>query len=62
MFTRKCKSIPYLFILKEQKIKNCFLLKSLNKFKLNKLQVYKLKKESRFKPLRFPFKYYPTRR
>jgi hypothetical protein len=57
MFTSKCKSILHLFILKEQGIKNCFPLKSLNKFKLNKLYICKLKKESRFKPLRFPFKY-----
>jgi hypothetical protein len=57
MFTSKCKSIPYPFILKEQGIKNCFPLKSLNKFKLNKSYIRKLKKESRFKPLRFPFKY-----
>jgi hypothetical protein len=61
MFARECKSIPHPFILKEQETKNCFPLKSLNKFKLNKLQVYKPKKESRLKPLRFPFKYYLTR-
>jgi hypothetical protein len=60
MFIKECKLIPYLFILKEQETKNCFPLKSLNKFKLNKLQVYKLKKESRLKPLRFPLKHYPT--
>jgi hypothetical protein len=60
VFIKECKSIPYLFILKEQETKNCFLLKSLNKFKLDKLQVYKLKKESCFKLLRFPLKYHLT--
>jgi hypothetical protein len=57
MFAKKCKLILYPFILKEEEIKNCFPLKSLNKFKLNKLYIYKLKKKSRFKPLRFPLKY-----
>jgi hypothetical protein len=57
MFTRKCKSIPYPFILREQETKNCFPLINLNKFKLNKLHIYKLKKESCFKLLYFPFKY-----
>jgi hypothetical protein len=57
VFTRECKSIPYPFILKEQEIKNCFPLKSLNKFKLDKLQVRKPRKESRFKPFRFPLKH-----
>jgi hypothetical protein len=61
MFIKEYKLIPYPFILKEQETKNCFPLKSLNKSKLDKLQVYKLKKESRFKPFRFPLKYYPTR-
>jgi hypothetical protein len=37
MFIKKYKLIPYPFILKEQETKNCFPLKSLNKFKLNKL-------------------------
>jgi hypothetical protein len=60
MSIKECELILYLFILKEQEIKNCFPLKSLNKFKLNKLQVYKLKKESCLKPLRFPLKYYLT--
>jgi hypothetical protein len=60
MFIKEYKSIPYPFILKEQETKNCFSLKSLNKFKLNKLQVYKLKKESRLKPFRFPLKYHLT--
>jgi hypothetical protein len=60
MSIKECKLILYPFILKEQEIKNCFLLKSLNKSKLDKLQVYKLKKESRFKPLRFPLKYHLT--
>jgi hypothetical protein len=60
MSIKECKSIPYLFILKEQETKNCFPLKSLNKFKLNKLQVRKLKKESRLKPFHFPFKHYLT--
>jgi hypothetical protein len=57
MFIKECKLIPYPFILKEQEIKNCFPLKSLNKFKLNKLYIRKLKKESRLKPLYFPLKY-----
>jgi hypothetical protein len=57
MFIKEYKSIPYLFILREQEIKNCFPLINLNKFKLNKLYIYKLKKESCFKPFRFPFKY-----
>jgi hypothetical protein len=61
MFIKEYKSIPYPFILKEQETKNCFSLKSLNKFKLNKLQVYKLKKESCLKPFYFPLKHYPTR-
>jgi hypothetical protein len=61
MSIKECKSIPYPFILKEQETKNCFPLKSLNKSKLDKLQVYKLRKESCLKPLYFPFKYYPTR-
>jgi hypothetical protein len=62
MFTKECKSIPHPFILKEQEIKNYFPLKSLNKFKLDKSQVYKPRKESRLKPFHFPFKHYPTRR
>jgi hypothetical protein len=57
MSTSKYKSIPYPFILKEHRIKNCFPLKSLNKFKLNKSHIYKLKKEFCFKPFRFPLKY-----
>jgi hypothetical protein len=57
MFIKECKSILYPFILKEQEIKNCFPLKSLNKFKLDKLYIYKPRKKSRFKPFRFPFKY-----
>jgi hypothetical protein len=57
MFIKECKSIPHPFILKEQETKNYFSLKSLNKFKLDKSHICKLKKESRFKPLRFPFKY-----
>jgi hypothetical protein len=60
MSIKECKSIPHLFILKEQGIKNCFPLKSLNKFKLNKLQVRKPRKESCLKPLHFPLKHYPT--
>jgi invasion protein IalB len=62
VFIKECKLIPHPFILREQEIKNCFPFKSLNKFKLDKSQVYKLKKESRLKPLRFPLKHYPTRR
>jgi hypothetical protein len=61
MSTRECKSILHLFILREQETKNYFPLRSLNKFKLNKLQVYKPRKESCLKPFRFPLKYYPTR-
>jgi hypothetical protein len=57
MFTRECKSILYPFILKEQETKNCFPLINLNKFKLDKLYIYKPRKESRFKLLRFPLKY-----
>jgi hypothetical protein len=57
MFIKEYKLIPHLFILSEQEIKNCFPLISLNKFKLNKSHICKLKKESRFKPLRFPLKY-----
>jgi hypothetical protein len=57
MFTKECKLIPYPFILKEQETKNCFPLKSLNKFKLNKLHICKPRKESCLKPLRFPLKY-----
>jgi hypothetical protein len=60
MSIKECKLILYPFILKEQEIKNCFLLKSLNKSKLDKLQVYKLRKESRLKPFYFPFKHYLT--
>jgi hypothetical protein len=60
MSIKECKLILYPFILKEQEIKNCFPFKSLNKFKLNKLQVRKPRKESRLKPFRFPFKHYPT--
>jgi hypothetical protein len=57
MFTREYKSILYPFILSKQETKNCFPLISLNKFKLNKLYIYKPKKESRFKPLYFPLKH-----
>jgi hypothetical protein len=60
MSIKECKSIPHPFILKEQETKNCFPLKSLNKSKLNKSQVRKLKKESRLKPFRFPLKHHLT--
>ena len=41
--------ILHLFILREEGIKNYILLRSLNKSKLDKLYIYKLKKESFFK-------------
>jgi hypothetical protein len=57
VFIKECKLIPYPFILKEQETKNCFPPISLNKFKLDKLHICKPRKESRFKPFRFPLKY-----
>ena len=53
VFTKEYNLILYLFILKEEGIKNYVLLRSLNKSKLDKSHIYKLKKESFLKLLRF---------
>ena len=57
MFIKEYNLILYLFILREEGIKNYILLKSLNKFKLDKLYIYKPKKESFLRLSYFPLKY-----
>ena len=57
IFIKEYNLILYLFILREEGIKNYILLRSLNKSKLDKLYIYKIKKESFFKLPYFPLKY-----
>ena len=55
--TKEYNLIPYLFILREEGIKNYILLKSLDKSKLDKLYIRKPKKESFLRLPYFPLKY-----
>ena len=57
MSTKEYNLIPYPFILREEGIKNYILLRSLDKSKLDKLYIYKSKKESFLRLLYFPLKY-----
>ena len=57
MSTKEYNLIPYLFILREEGIKNCILLRSLDKSKLDKLYIYKPRKESFPRLPYFPLKY-----
>ena len=60
MFIKEYNLILYLFILREEGIKNYILLKSLNKSKLDKLYIRKLKKESFPRLPYFPPEYPPN--
>ena len=58
---KEYSSIPYLFILRVLKTKNCFSPNNPNRSRLNKSQVRKPRKESRPRLLRFPPKLRLTR-